>query len=466
MAQDRRPNILIMMPDTHRGDALGCVSPAVKTPNLDRLAAEGTHFTHCCTVSPLCMPARASVLSGVYVHNHAMWANRGELPADDETFFHHLQKAGYQTAHVGKSHYYEHKGGHMRVREPYLHARGIEYVHETTGPWATCTTDSTLTDYLAEQGLLKTFRQDYESRRSDPFRATWPSPLPVEHHPDSYVGRQAIEFLEKHSDGRPWCLFVGFGGPHDPWDAAGEFAELHDPADMPPAIPAEAVPEVLSERARQHLLKGRIAGATDEEVAKLRALYAGKVALIDHWVGRVLDAVERMGQTENTVVIFWSDHGDFTGDHGRIHKTAFYEGALRVPLLVSWPGHVAPGVASDAMVENIDVFPTILDAAGLEPSVRCPARSLMPVLTGSARAHREVVLSEVRDWVGRTMMVRTRTHKYAMDEFGEGYMLFDVENDPTEQTNLIGRDDARELEAGMRDMLLRELAARQYVLKA
>jgi len=466
MASIERPNILIIMPDTHRADALGCVNPTVKTPNLDRLAAAGTNFTHCCTVSPLCMPARASVVSGCYVHEHHMWANRGQLVENDETFFHHLQKAGYQTAHVGKSHYYSHGGVNMHDWEPWMHARGIDYVHETTGPWATVKTDSYLTEYLAEHGLLETFREDYRKRVKDQFRSTWPSPVPAEHHPDSYVGAQSIEFLEKHTDGRPWCMFVGFGGPHDPWDAAGEYATLHDPADMLPAVPAEPVPGTLSDRAKEHLLRHRIENPTAEEVAKLRAMYAGKVALIDHWIGEILDAVERRGETENTLVIFWSDHGDFTGDHARIHKVAFYEGALRVPLIVSWPGRYAEGATSDALVENIDVFPTILEAAGCEPSARSSARSLVPLATGATTEGRDVVLSEVADVVGRTMMARTRAHKYAMDEFGEGYMLFDLANDPEEQTNAIGRPCKRDVEAGMRELLLREFAARQYRLQA
>ena len=461
-----RPNILIIMPDTHRADALGCVSPVTKTPHLDALAAAGTNFTHCCTVSPLCMPARASVVSGTYVHEHHMWANRGQLVENDETFFHHLQRAGYQTAHVGKSHYYNHGGVNMHDWEPWMRARGIEYVHETTGPWATVKTDSYLTEYLDAHGLLQTFRNDYRKRAKDMFRATWPSPVPAEHHPDSYVGAQAIEFLNKHTDDRPWCMFVGFGGPHDPWDAAGEYATLHDTSDMPTAIPAEPVPDTLSDRAKGHLLGHRVENPTAEEVAKLRVLYAGKVSLIDHWIGEIMRAVDARGERENTCVIFWSDHGDFTGDHARIHKVAFYEGALRVPLIVSWPGHLAEGVTSDALVENIDVFPTILDAAGCEPSERSSARSLVPLATGETTDGRDVVLSEVQDWVGRTMMVRTRTHKYAMDEFGEGYMLFDLASDPDEQVNLIGRDDTRNLERDMCDLLLREMAARQYTLRA
>ena len=134
-----KPHVLILMTDQQRADCLGCAGhPLLRTPNMDRIAAEGVRFANAVTPSPICMSARASFISGLYCHNHGIWANRGQLPADDETYFHHLQSAGYTTAHVGKSHLYDHSGSrHLRDDEGYLHARGIEYVHETTGPWAT-----------------------------------------------------------------------------------------------------------------------------------------------------------------------------------------------------------------------------------------------------------------------------------------------------------------------------------------
>ena len=128
------PHILILMTDQQRADCLGCAGhPLLQTPNMDRIAAGGVRFENAITTSPICMPARASFVSGLYCHNHGMWTNRGQLPAADETFFHHLQNAGYHTAYVGKSHYYgPHPGEHLRDYEGYMHARGIDHVHETS----------------------------------------------------------------------------------------------------------------------------------------------------------------------------------------------------------------------------------------------------------------------------------------------------------------------------------------------
>jgi hypothetical protein len=143
------------------------------------------------------MPARASFVSGLYPHNHGLWVNRGALPADDETFFHHLQRIGYHVMYVGKSHFYSHGGFHLREREPYMHCRGIDTVHETTGPWATTTTRSYMTDHWETRGLYEVFKQDYEKRReAGAVHCTWPSPLPEEEHLDSYVGRVACELAE------------------------------------------------------------------------------------------------------------------------------------------------------------------------------------------------------------------------------------------------------------------------------
>ena len=139
----KRPNIIILMPDQMRADCIGASGNSfIKTPNIDKIAEEGILFENCFTVSPLCMPARASFISGLYPHNHKIWENKGNLPPDDETFFHHLKGADYYVAYIGKSHFYEHKEFHMKEKEPYMHARGIDYVHETTGPWATVKTDS------------------------------------------------------------------------------------------------------------------------------------------------------------------------------------------------------------------------------------------------------------------------------------------------------------------------------------
>jgi choline-sulfatase len=467
-----KPNILIIMPDQMRADCMGCAGhPQIRTANLDRLAAEGTRFANAATTAPLCMPARASVISGLYPHNTGLWRNAGQLPADDETFFHHLQRAGYHTAHVGKSHYYSHRSWpgrrHLREAEGYMHARGLETVHETTGPWATVGMPSYMTDAWAAKGLYETFRQDYADRarhrrEHGGVDVVRPSPLPVEDYLDSYVGGQAVRFLSEYDEQCPWCLFVGFPGPHEPFDAPGRYATMYDPADTPPAVgppqDLDALPEAI--RGRQEFQA--VAGLDPDTIAAIRANYYGKITLIDEWVGRMLDACRRRGWLDELVVIVWSDHGEMAGDHGRLYKSTFYEASLRVPLLVRWPGRVPAGKTSDALAEVADVFPTCLAAAGCEPSPRALGRSLLDA--GDGGALRDAQLSEVANASGLSFMAATRRHKYAADQAGRGFMLFDLDDDPHELHNLIADPAAAPLRDRMHRLLADRLLEAQYTM--
>ncbi|HJN18412.1 MAG TPA: sulfatase-like hydrolase/transferase, partial [Armatimonadota bacterium] len=347
------PPILIIMPDQMRADCMSCADHLqVTTPHIDELAAEGTRFSHGCTNSPLCMPARASFISGLYPHNHGMWHNSGQLPAGDESLFHHLQSAGYRTCHTGKSHYYPHSGQHLRDCEGYMRARGFDDVHETTGPYATMNTDSYMTDEWAEKGLLEAFKDDYRRRREVGARAAWASPLPEDDFMDGYIGRKAVEWVDEYDDARPPCLFVGFGGPHDPWDAPGRYAQMYGPAETPAAIPLTDPPEWVPDHARDRALRRRVKGLTDSDIQGIRANYYGKVSLIDDWVGNIRAAFERRGWWDDAVVVFWSDHGEMAGDFGWIHKSNFHESALRVPFILRWPARGSAGQVSDAFVET------------------------------------------------------------------------------------------------------------------
>jgi arylsulfatase A-like enzyme len=444
------------MPDQMRADCMSAAGhPQIRTPCMDRLANEGVRFTRAHTVSPLCMPARASFVSGLYPHNHGMWDNRGQLPANDETFFHHLQRAGYYTGHIGKSHYHPHGGKHLRESEDYMRARGLDYVHETTGPWATLTTDSYLTDYWQTLGLVEVFREDYRERQRSGGLVVRPSPLPVEAFPDSYVGRRAVEFIDSYQRAEPIALFVGFGGPHEPWDAPGEYATMYDPSETPPPIAPEEAGQGLPDRVREQARRGLQPDMGAAEVAAIRANYGGKISLVDRWVGEITAALERRRWLDDAAIVLWSDHGEMAGDHGRLHKSVFYNSAVNVPLFARWPGRIPPGRTCDALVENIDVFPTLLEALGLEPSRRCLGRSLWPLLEDSHRAHRDAVFSEVATQGVYGTMIRTPRYKYATDHTGAGYQLFDLDADPDERRNLAGHPDFAAVEDELRDRLLR-----------
>ncbi|MBN1674545.1 MAG: sulfatase-like hydrolase/transferase [Kiritimatiellae bacterium] len=462
-----RPHILILMPDQQRGDCMGCAGhPQVKTPNMDRLAEEGTRFGEAITVCPVCMPARASFANGRYPHNHGMWNNcASRLPAEDETFFHILQRHGYLTAHIGKSHYHPHGGGlHMRDAEPYMHARGLEYVHETTGPHATVHTRSYMTDAWEEKGIWDAFKRDYGERKAAAGLLVRPSPHSVEDYQDSYVGRQAVEFVQGYADARPMCLFVGFGGPHEPWDAPGRYASMYPPGETPAAVPAAETNGSLPEFARR--TRG-FHPRRDLDAATIRAIranYYGKISLIDHWFGEILRACEARGWLDDLFVVMWSDHGEMAGDHGLLHKSVFFESSVRVPLILRWPGRIPAGATSDALAEIIDVFPTILEAVGTEPGRQCVGRSLWPALREPGAPLRDCQLSEISDSGANTLitMIRTATHKYAVDQQARGFMLYDLANDPAEQRNLIGQDEALEME--LRDRLLRRVLGAQAAM--
>jgi len=463
-----RPNILILMPDQQRADCLSYLGhPQLRTPNMDRIARQGVVFTQASTVSPLCMPARASFVSSIYPHNHGMWSNAGCLPPHDDTFFQRLQRSGYFTAHIGKSHYYSHGGLHMSDFEGYMRARGFEYVHETTGPWASVSTRSYMTDLWEEHGLYEAFKEDYRNRaaarKSHNRFLVRPSPLPEELYLDSYVGSQAEKFLRAYDDDRPLCLFVGFPGPHEPWDAPGRYAAMYDPRRSPDPIPYPESNSNLPESIREMPDFQPFPDSTPENIAAIRANYYGKISLIDHWIGRILDACEERGLLENMLVIFWSDHGEMLGDHRRLYKSTFFESSMRVPLIVSWPGRLPEGKRCDAPAETVDIYPTVLEAAGVEPSGRCLGSSLISAAEGSSSL-REVQLSEVIYGGERRICIRTSRYKYAIRQDGKGYMLYDLRRDPNEQENLIGTEE--ELERDLREMLLTRLVSSSYSMRS
>jgi arylsulfatase A-like enzyme len=459
-----RPHMLILMTDQQRADCLHCAGNSqLQTPNLDRLAREGTRCAQATTVAPLCMPARISLATALYPHNHGMWANYGEMPASDDTLFRLLQHSGYLTALVGKAHYYVHSAGtDLRQREDFMHARGFEYVHETTGPSASANTASYVTQEWEHKGLWERVKQDHAERLALGGEVVRASPLPVEDFLDSYIGRKAVEFVDVYADHRPMCLFVGFGGPHPPMDAPGSYATMYRPQDTPAPIPIPAKhatrPDWLSKKYPSQIARP----AVFELIAPIRANYYGKISLIDYRIGCILEAFRSRGWLDDLCVFFLSDHGEMLGDHGRFGKASFHESSIRIPLIARWPGRIVANAVTDALVESIDIFPTLLEAAGCAPPPQCLGRSLWPVLRQPTACLRESQLCEI----GRgekQIMLRTRRHKLAVDSERRAYMLYDVESDPQEQDNLAGDPAARGLEDELRRQMQGRLERSRYV---
>jgi choline-sulfatase len=333
MAQ--RPNLLLLMTDQQRADAMGCAGGWVRTPNLDRLADEGVRFTNCVTNSPVCIPARLSLATGLYPHNTWVWDNQGHtLDPETPTWMKAVRDAGYRTSLFGKTHLHPHTGD-LRERESLMHVYGLDDVDEIGGPRASARVLSHMTARWQELGLWESYREDMNDRFATKPHVARPSPLPSDEYADVYVGRRAREYLSSYERAEPWCCWVSFGGPHEPWDTPEPYASASDPAHMPDAAP---LPEWTRDDSRPRgYLHQRLAEPPDLEpgdVAAMRANYAGNVALIDEQIGGILQAVEARGELDNTVILFTSDHGELNGDFGLIYKSVLLDGAARVPLIV------------------------------------------------------------------------------------------------------------------------------------
>jgi choline-sulfatase len=441
---NRRPNILLLMTDQQRWDALGCAGNWVRTPALDRIASEGVRFSNAYTNAPVCVPARASFATGLYPHDTGVWGNQPfTLPPQSPTWMRAVRDAGYRTSVFGKTHLHPHRGD-LRDREALVRSWGLDHVDEITGPRAAARCRSNLTDRWEVAGVYDAYRADLRDRYATKPWVARPSPVPLELYADVYVGQQAAAYLRGYSDEHPWCCWVSFGGPHEPWDAPEPYASLYDPASMPEPIHSvddghERPRGLLDEK-----LKDGGVPFEPGDVARLRSNYAGNVTLIDDQIAEILRVVEERGELDRTVVAFVSDHGEMNGDHNLIYKQNFLNPAVRIPMIVRLPPtdeRARSGAVSDAMVELMDVGATLVELAGAAAVDGSRARSLVPLLEEPSRPHRDVALSGLR----REVMIATAHWKLAMNRRREVYMLYDLDADPMETRNIAGLEGYEEV---------------------
>jgi arylsulfatase len=447
-----RPNILMVMTDQQRWDAMGCVSDWLVTPNIDSIANSGMRFSDAYTNSPVCIPARVSLASGRYPHNTGVWENKNKytMPPETPTWMQGLRSAGYATSVFGKTHLHPHTGD-LRDREHLLHAYGLDHVDEIAGPRATNVARSHMTDRWEAAGVYSAYKEDSRDRIQNQPWVARPTPVPLEHYADVYVGQQAKAWLQDYDRPEPWFCWVSFGGPHEPWDAPEPYASMYDPAAMPAPLEAEPYrPQrprgVLDRRLRQR------PDLPAEDIARLRANYAGNMTLIDDQIGEILLALNERGELDDTVIALVSDHGEMNGDFGLLYKQNFLNPAVRVPFLIKAPGKAA-GAISAVPVELMDIGATLLDLAGAEPVKGSFAKSLVPVLDDPSLPHREAALSELSGEV----MLATSEWKVALNSNGKIYLLFDLVNDPHEQVNLAGRPEVEAVAQDLRKLALERL---------
>jgi len=459
------PNdILVLMTDQHRADWIGAFgADHVRTPSLDGLASEGAIFTQCMSSSPLCMPARASFLTGMYPHNFGMWDNIGRVHDVRGTYLYALRGVGYRTCHVGKSHLYPHGRKDLRNEEPYMHALGWDDILECTGPLSTQNTQSILTDWMEDCGTYETFLADYRKRREVGMnKALWPSPLPDGKHMDDFIARTAVDYIVDSEVPQPLYLFVGLGGPHNPWDPPERF-DTFSAENMPDPLPRDPAPEWLNGAALEHhqRMMGHNRDITPEDWARVRSLYSARVEHVDYCMGQVLEAWWAT-RGKDSWVLFWSDHGEMLGDKARCSKSVFYEASVRVPVILRPPAGQVEAVACDGLVSLPDLTATLLDIGGCESvSPNVFGQSLSRVFQDPEAVGRSIAFSEV----GERTMVFDGRWKLVLNSRNEVLKLFDISEDPNESVNLAGRPDTAEVVGGLRGELLNFLlrtAHRQF----
>ncbi len=454
-----KPNILFLMTDQQRWDAIGCSGNWVNTKNLDRIAREGVRFSNCVTTTPICIPARVTLQSGLYAHNTHVWNNINfTFPSNAQSWMRVIRDLGYRTSLFGKTHLHPHTGD-LRLKEGLLHEYGLDDVNEIGGPRASAVVMSHMTSLWEEKGLLDAYRADYRDRFATKPHVARVSTHPIEYYADVYVGQCAKRYLEEYDRDQPWFCWVSFGGPHEPWDSPEPYASMYDTSDMPQPTKRfdnfnnrpKGWLDFYMERSTPHFEKG--------DQAAMRANYAGNVTLIDDQIGEILSAIEERGELDNTVIAFTSDHGEMNGDADLIYKMNFLDGSVRVPLLVRTPTSAKQGRGSvnHSMAENCDVGPTLVELAGGEIEYRQFAKSLCGAMNGHDSVHRESGLSEFRG----EFMLATKEWKAATNREGQVYLLFDRIRDPHESSNLAGNPEFDEVGNELRNQILERVASSQ-----
>jgi len=410
-------NVLLLFSDEHRRDALGCDGhPLVKTPHLDRLAARGTRFTQAYTTSPICVPARASLATGEYVHRTRCWSNAQAYQGEPASWGHRLQSQGHRVEAIGKLHYRgnEYDNGFDREILPLYIRNGMGWIkgllrnHEAV---LDCS------DYAAQIGPGHDPYTDYDLGVTDA-ACRW------------------LQDAGSTGGEKPWALFVSWLRPHYPLTCPPEFYEQYPLEEMDQArfrnsaqAPLHPVVQTLKHNFNYDQY-------FDDETRQIaRASYYGLCSFLDAQVGQVLAALKASGQAGNTLVIYTSDHGDHNGDRGLWTKMTLYDESAGVPLILAGSG-IPRGKEVPMLASLVDVYPTILQAVGAEDDGKSRPGIALQELAISDPCDR-VVLSEYHDGGSPTGMFMLRTSRWKYNVYpGHPPELFDLHHDPDELHDL------------------------------
>ena len=437
------PNIIFITADHLRYDTLGCTGdPVIKTPAIDQLVSESAFLDNFFVQNPVCSPSRTTFMTGRYPRHHGVRWNGTAVNENEMTLPEFLKRNGYHTACIGKHHLSQQR---FREHVDYFEADSIrrDWRERDDGNYAV-TEPNEFEQYVRDLG--------YESKTGyalPEFRkrlGAVPSDLPEECHLDSYVGMRSREYINQIGESEPFFLWIGFYGPHHPYVPSGKFAHMYDPNEVPgfrrapDDIEKKPIEYSLYFESETHKYRG-FKNSSDGTFRRMKAAYYGMISQLDRQLGLIMADLHDMKLDENTIVVFLSDHGEFTGDHGIPAKAPFLlDCMLHVPCAIRLPETMArapAGVRFDDLIESVDLFPTLASLAGFDPPEWTHGNDLSPLLregSGNASAYspRRAIYAEAVD----KRCYRTREWKlihYPGSTRGEFYNLA---KDPHELNNL------------------------------
>jgi len=422
----KKPNIVMIMVDQMAYDVIGALGHSVvKTPNIDKLVENGVSFSNCYCNSPICAPSRASFVTGKLPEKIGAYDNGSELPADIPTFVHHLRRNGYETILSGKMHYVGpdqlHGFEHRLTRD--IHATGFEL----TPDWSkgTYPNPGTGVKRLKEAGITD-----------------WNNHLAYD---DKVLFRtlEKIRDIGRQEEKQPFFLCASFFHPHDPFEITGVYWKMYENEDIPlPSASSQPMEDMhpFNQWIQIHHEIDECT-LTEEEIINNRRAYYGMVSYVDNKVGQILNELKRFNLMEDTIIMFTSDHGEMLGEHGMWFKRTYYDPAMKIPLIISFPKQYQSNIVNE-VVSLMDVTATILDIADI-PDIEewmdsLDGKSLVPLLNGNSKDWKNEAISEYcgEGAIKPMVMLRQGRYKYVHVHDHEP-LLFDLENDPHEMNNLI-----------------------------
>ncbi len=503
-------NILVFMTDQQRWDSLGCNgNPVCKTPHLDQLAREGFTSSSCFAANPTCTPSRASLMTGRYTTAHGARANGIPLSEDEITIPEVFSQAGYATGSFGKIHlrptrvleavtpkgkricsyeslaFWENYGPGLSVDQHYDHQSwfpspyyGFDEVLLTIGHGSFASRYGHYAEWLKEHHpeLVGRDKQEFALPGSTGAPHSWKSAMPAEHHVSNWIVDQTMDFVSRqHEAGKPFLAFCSFPDPHHPFAPPAPYCNLYDDADIELPSLREGDLENKPWSYEQCYKNGgegitgvpngfRPCDLRDEQWREIIAHTYGMVTLMDEAVGRALRHLDELGLSDDTLVLFTSDHGDMLGDHGLLFKSSLWhlDSLVKVPLIVRLPGAIPTGQTKDGLISQVDLFQTICDFAGIEPPLGRQGVSQKDYLCAKTDVSpRRAAIVEDEDDTTDEKLRTLITDDWKLifcggREYGE---LYDRNNDPGECANLWNRREYQDVKSELLEQLLHELVA-------